>query len=201
MLGLSLRQVNEQWYPTREPNRQPDEAWNLLWPYVCLYAILDADEKDGTIPQGTAVAETPEAIWENWRTRRRINSPCHRCVSAFEEKGIEMKKRAAIYARVSTGDQHLETQLLDLREMAKQRGYETVHEYRDIISGSKAKRPGLDQLLADARRHRFDIVLVAAFDRIARNVLHFLDVLDELKVADQRCKEIPRLPSDGLPSG
>jgi len=85
--------------------------------------------------------------------------------------------------------------------MAKQRGYETVHEYRDIISGSKAKRPGLDQLLADARRHRFDIVLVAAFDRIARNVLHFLDVLDELKVADQRCKEIPRLPSDGLPSG
>jgi DNA invertase Pin-like site-specific DNA recombinase len=91
-----------------------------------------------------------------------------------------MKKRAAIYARVSTGDQHLETQLLDLREMAKQRGYEIVHEYRDVISGSRAKRPGLDQLMADARRHRFDIVLVAAFDRIARNVRHFLDVLDEL---------------------
>jgi DNA invertase Pin-like site-specific DNA recombinase len=34
--------------------------------------------------------------------------------------------------------------------------------------------------MADARRHRFDIVLVAAFDRIARNVRHFLDVLDEL---------------------
>ena len=91
-----------------------------------------------------------------------------------------MKKRAAIYARVSTGDQHLETQLLDLREMAKQRGYEIVQEYRDIISGSKAKRHGLDQLMADARRHRFDILLVAAFDRIARNVRHFLDVLDEL---------------------
>jgi DNA invertase Pin-like site-specific DNA recombinase len=91
-----------------------------------------------------------------------------------------MKKRAAIYARVSTGDQHLETQLLDLRELAKQRGCEIVREYSDIISGSKAKRPGLDQLMADARRHRFDIVLVAAFDRIARNVRHFLDVLDEL---------------------
>jgi DNA invertase Pin-like site-specific DNA recombinase len=91
-----------------------------------------------------------------------------------------MKKRAAIYARVSTGDQHLETQLLDLREMAKLRGCEIVHEYTDIISGTKAKRPGLDQLMADARRHRFDIVLVAAFDRIARNVRHFLDVLDEL---------------------
>jgi DNA invertase Pin-like site-specific DNA recombinase len=74
----------------------------------------------------------------------------------------------------------LETQLLDLREMAKQRGYEIVLEYSDIISGSKAKRHGLDQLMADARRHRFDVVLVAAFDRIARNVRHFLDVLDEL---------------------
>jgi DNA invertase Pin-like site-specific DNA recombinase len=76
-----------------------------------------------------------------------------------------MKKRAAIYARVSTGEQHLEKQLLDLREMAEQRGYEIVQEHRDIISGSRAKRPGLDQLLADARRHRFDIVLVAAVDR------------------------------------
>jgi DNA invertase Pin-like site-specific DNA recombinase len=81
---------------------------------------------------------------------------------------------------VSTGDQHLETQLLDLREMAKQRGLEIVREYSDVISGAKGKRPGLDQLMSDARRHRFNIVLVAAFDRIARNVRHFLDVLDEL---------------------
>ena len=64
--------------------------------------------------------------------------------------------------------------------MAKQRGYEIAHEYTDIISGAKSKRPGLDQLLADARRHRFDIVLVAAFDRVARSVRHFLEVLDEL---------------------
>ncbi len=89
-------------------------------------------------------------------------------------------KRAAIYTRVSGGDQHPETQLYDLRELAKQRRYEVVHEYTDIISGAKSKRPGLDQLLADARRHRFDVVLVAAFDRVARNVRHFLEVLDEL---------------------
>lgn len=89
-------------------------------------------------------------------------------------------KRAAIYTRVSTSDQHPETQLLDLREMAKQRGYEIAHEYTDTISGSKSKRPGLDQLLADARRRRFDVVLVAAFDRVARSVRHFLEVLDEL---------------------
>ena len=89
-------------------------------------------------------------------------------------------KRAAIYTRVSCGDQHPETQLYDLRELAKQRRFEIVREYSDIISGAKSKRPGLDQLLVDARRHRFDIVFVAAFDRIARNVRHFLEVLDEL---------------------
>jgi DNA invertase Pin-like site-specific DNA recombinase len=89
-------------------------------------------------------------------------------------------KRTAIYCRVSTADQHPETQLYDLREMANQRGYEIVHEYTDTISGAKSKRPGLDQLLADARRHRFEVVLVAAFDRMARSVRHFLEVLDDL---------------------
>jgi DNA invertase Pin-like site-specific DNA recombinase len=89
-------------------------------------------------------------------------------------------KHAVIYTRVSSDDQHAETQLYDLRELAKQRRYEIVHEYTDTISGAKSKRPGLEQLLAEARRHRFDVVLVAAFDRVARNVRHFLEVLDEL---------------------
>ena len=89
-------------------------------------------------------------------------------------------KRAGLYMRVSTVDQHPETQLLDLRQMAAQRGYEVVAEYTDKISGTKAKRPGLDQMMADARHGRFDVVLVWASDRIARSVKHFLDVLDEL---------------------
>jgi DNA invertase Pin-like site-specific DNA recombinase len=89
-------------------------------------------------------------------------------------------KRAALYTRVSTIDQHPETQLNDLRQMAAQRSYEVVQEYCDRISGVKAKRPGLDQMMADARRGRFDVVLVWASDRIARSVKHFLEVLDEL---------------------
>jgi len=88
--------------------------------------------------------------------------------------------RAALYIRVSTLDQHPETQLYDLRQMAVQRDLEVVHEYTDRISGAKARRPGLDQLLHDARRGRFDVVLVWASDRIARSVKHFLEVLDEL---------------------
>jgi len=89
-------------------------------------------------------------------------------------------KRAALYMRVSTVDQHPETQLYDLRQLAQQRGYQIVQEYTDKISGAKAKRPGLDRLLADTRRGRFDVVLVWAFDRLARSVKHFLEVLDEL---------------------
>jgi DNA invertase Pin-like site-specific DNA recombinase len=53
-------------------------------------------------------------------------------------------------------------------------------ERGDRISGAKAKRPGLDAMMADARRGRFDVVLVWASDRIARSVKHFLDILDEL---------------------
>ena len=89
-------------------------------------------------------------------------------------------KRAVLYMRVSSVDQHPETQLHDLRQMAAQRGLEIVHEYTDRISGAKARRPGLDQMLADARRGRFDVVLVWASDRIARSVKHYLEVLDEL---------------------
>jgi DNA invertase Pin-like site-specific DNA recombinase len=89
-------------------------------------------------------------------------------------------KRAALYLRVSTVDQHPETQLFDLRQLAAQRGLEIAHEYTDRISGVKARRPGLDAMMADARRGRFDVVLVWACDRIARSTRHFLEVLDEL---------------------
>ena len=89
-------------------------------------------------------------------------------------------RRAALYLRVSTVDQHPESQLHDLRQLAQQRGYHIVHEYTDRITGTKAKRPGLDELLADARRGQFDVVLVWACDRLARSVRHFLEVLDEL---------------------
>jgi DNA invertase Pin-like site-specific DNA recombinase len=92
-----------------------------------------------------------------------------------------MKKAAAIYVRVSTPDQHVESQLHDLRELAAQRGFEIVHEYEDRgVCGKKARRPGLDALMADARRKRFSVVLVAAFDRIARSTRNFLQVIDEL---------------------
>ena len=58
-------------------------------------------------------------------------------------------KRAALYMRVSTLDQHPETQMHDLHQMAEQRGYQIVEEYTDMISGAKARRPGLDAMMRD----------------------------------------------------
>jgi DNA invertase Pin-like site-specific DNA recombinase len=89
--------------------------------------------------------------------------------------------RAALYARVSTVDQTTANQLLDLRQMVQQRGYQVVEEYVDHgISGAKVRRPALDKMMADARRGQFDIVVVWAADRLARSVKHFVDVLSEL---------------------
>lgn len=89
-------------------------------------------------------------------------------------------RKAAVYVRVSTADQHIESQLYDLRELATKRGFEIVKEYQDCgVSGRRARRPGLDALIADARQTKFSVVLVAAFDRVARSVKHFLQIVDE----------------------
>jgi DNA invertase Pin-like site-specific DNA recombinase len=90
-------------------------------------------------------------------------------------------KRAAFYVRVSTVDQHPETQLRELREYAKNRGLTIAGEYVDHgFGGAKARRPALDRMLEDARRCRFDTLIVWSCDRLARSTKHFLQVLDEL---------------------
>lgn len=90
-------------------------------------------------------------------------------------------KKAVIYARVSTYEQNADMQLNELRELATRRGLTIVKEYVDHISGSRARRPGLDAMLLDAGRREFDVLLVWAADRLARSVRHFLEVLDELQ--------------------
>jgi DNA invertase Pin-like site-specific DNA recombinase len=90
-------------------------------------------------------------------------------------------KKCAIYGRVSTPEQRIDNQLYDLRKFAEQRGFEVAAEYTDVgVSGSKARRPGLDAMLKDAGRKKFSVVIVAAFDRVARSTKHFLSVVDEL---------------------
>jgi DNA invertase Pin-like site-specific DNA recombinase len=95
-----------------------------------------------------------------------------------------MPKRAAIYVRVSTDKQTVENQILELRQIAERRGWEVVHEYRDAgISGSKGRdaRPGLDEMLKDAQRRRFDVVMAWAIDRLGRSLIDLLDTIQTLE--------------------
>src|SRR5262244_3358169 len=91
-------------------------------------------------------------------------------------------QRTALYLRISTKNhgQNTDTQALALREYAANRGLEIVEEYRDEgVSGSKDRRPALDRLMTDARARKFDVVLVARFDRFARSVKHLITALYE----------------------
>ncbi len=92
--------------------------------------------------------------------------------------------RVALYARVSTKNngQNPETQLLALRKYAQARELEIVQTYVDAgYSGAKASRPELDRLMMDARRRKFNIVLVTRLDRLARSLKQLVMTLDELR--------------------
>lgn len=89
--------------------------------------------------------------------------------------------RSAIYARVSTFDQEPENQLAELRRYAEARCW-TSEEYVDRgVSGAKDRRPALDRLLTDARRRRFDVLVVWRLDRLGRNLRHLIVLLEELQ--------------------
>ncbi len=90
--------------------------------------------------------------------------------------------RVALYARVSTTDQSTDSQLLDLRRYVSERGWNIFKEYVDEgISGTKDSRPALNQLMNDAKKRRFDVVLVWRFDRFARSTKHLILALEEFK--------------------
>ncbi len=91
--------------------------------------------------------------------------------------------RAAIYARVSTvgHGQNPETQLVELRRVAAQRGWAAVEYVDEGVSGAVAERAALDRLMCDARKGKLDVVAVARFDRMARSVAHLLSALEEFR--------------------
>jgi DNA invertase Pin-like site-specific DNA recombinase len=89
--------------------------------------------------------------------------------------------RAAAYHRVSRHDQNPQLQQDEVAELVERRGWQLAKSYTDEgISGSRDRRPELDQLLADARRRRFDLLVVWRADRLFRSLKHMVTTLDEL---------------------
>src|SRR5258708_4894822 len=100
--------------------------------------------------------------------------------------------KVALYIRVSTAsktkhgaeasyDQNPDVQEQPLRELARQRGWLVHQVYADRASGAKERRPGLDALMADARRGLFDVIAVWRFDRFARSVKQLVLALEEFR--------------------
>ena len=92
-----------------------------------------------------------------------------------------MTRRAAIYARVSTGEQTPENQLLRLREVASRAGWTVAHEYVETASGAQRSRAGLDAMLRDAARRRFDMLLAWDVSRLGRSLRDLVDIFETLR--------------------
>lgn len=88
--------------------------------------------------------------------------------------------KVGLYARVSTDKQDTDNQMIRLREVAQNRGYEVFDEYVDIASGRNANRPNLDRMMKDAKQHRFDKIIAVKLDRIARSVTNLNNLMNDL---------------------
>ena len=95
---------------------------------------------------------------------------------------LKRDKRVAVYVRVSTKEQSVDMQLNDLERYTKERRLEVFKAYKDNgVSGTKETRPALSELMNDAKKRKFDIVLVWRFDRFARSTKHLVTALYEFK--------------------
>ena len=95
-----------------------------------------------------------------------------------------MTKKVGIYTRVSTLDQTIDNQLIELRDHCSKMGWEVVKEYADEgLSGtlSRDKRPALNSLIKDAYRKRFDSVVCWDISRIGRSMKELILFLSDMK--------------------
>src|SRR3954452_16707682 len=135
-------------------------------------------EKDGG--GGTSAKNRTSSSRGKRKMRRRLGF----CSSYRGRKRAAPKQshgtRTALYLRVSTADQKPDLQYDGLRSYAALAGLDIVQDYCDVaVSGRREGRPQLNALMAAARKHEIDCVLVWKFDRFARSTRHLLTALEE----------------------
>ena len=98
-----------------------------------------------------------------------------------------MVRKVAVYCRVSSLDQTVDNQLIELRDHCSKMGWEITKEYSDEgLSGtlSRDKRPALNSLIKDAYRKRFDAVVCWDISRIGRSMKELVLFLSDMKDRD-----------------
>jgi DNA invertase Pin-like site-specific DNA recombinase len=111
-------------------------------------------------------------------------------------------KRAAIYVRVSSGEQNTGAQERALREYVQRRGWKLQQIYRDQgVSGASSNRPALNELLKACRRGSVDVVVVWKFDRFARSLKQLMSGLEMCRALGIDFVSVTESIDTSLPSG
>jgi len=112
------------------------------------------------------------------------------------------QRRAALYVRVSSGEQHTESQERALREYLQRRGWLLHKIYRNKgMSGATASRPGLDELLKDCRRRAIDVVVVWKSARFARSLKNLIAGLELCRALGVDFVSVTEGVDTSLPAG
>jgi DNA invertase Pin-like site-specific DNA recombinase len=111
-------------------------------------------------------------------------------------------KRAALYLRVSTGEQNTGAQERALREYVQRRGWNLQQIYRDQgVSGASSNRPALNDLLKACRRGSVDVVVVWKFDRFARSLKQLMSGLEMCRALGIDFVSVTEAVDTSLPAG
>lgn len=90
--------------------------------------------------------------------------------------------KTAVYLRVSTKEQNVDTQRQMIMQYCKRNDFEIQKEYTDVgVSGTKDSRPSLDNMLQDLRHGEIKTIIIFKLDRLGRSLRHLIDILGEFK--------------------
>jgi DNA invertase Pin-like site-specific DNA recombinase len=112
------------------------------------------------------------------------------------------KKRAALYMRVSSGEQNTDAQERALQEYVQRRDWMIHRVYRDQgLSGANSNRPALNEMLKDCRRGSLDVVVVWKFDRFARSLKALISGLELCRSLGIDFVSVTEAVDTSLPAG
>lgn len=109
--------------------------------------------------------------------------------------------KAALYSRVSTGDQNAVRQTDEMRQFVRARGWEIVAEETDSRTGKDDKRAGYQKIMKLAKARKIDVLVVHSLDRWARSTKHLVDTLTELEALGVRFVSLREQMDFTTPSG